>query len=144
MILVSIRFQEHRCQTGAFQEITRTFGILPKIVSLHECLWHVDHAKPNHKSKRLKRRPAGPTPWPASHTLSWFWPELDGYLHTSVHKSIICPIVGGNREERPTDHVDGHPTVHHLQTDSIKSMEAPLYLYIRILTVEFTHTILFL
>jgi hypothetical protein len=31
---VSIRFQEHRCQIGAFQEITRTFRILPKIVSL--------------------------------------------------------------------------------------------------------------
>jgi hypothetical protein len=34
MILVSIRFQEHRCQIGAFQDITRTFGIPPKRVSL--------------------------------------------------------------------------------------------------------------
>jgi hypothetical protein len=42
-ILVSIRFQEQRCQVGAFQEITRIFGILIKIVPLHECLWHVDH-----------------------------------------------------------------------------------------------------
>jgi hypothetical protein len=35
---VSIRFQEHRYQIGAFQETTRTFGIPPKIVSLQECL----------------------------------------------------------------------------------------------------------
>jgi hypothetical protein len=41
-------------------------------------------------------------------------------------------------------HVDGHPAVHHLQTNSIKSVEAPLNLYIRILTVELTHTALFL
>jgi hypothetical protein len=40
--------------------------------------------------------------------------------------------------------VDGRPAVHHLQTDSIKSVEVPLYLYIRILMVEFTHTTLFL
>jgi hypothetical protein len=40
--------------------------------------------------------------------------------------------------------VDGHLAVHHLQTDSIKSVEAPLNLYIRILMVEFTHTTLFL
>jgi hypothetical protein len=32
----------------------------------------------------------------------------------------------------------------HLQTDSIKSMEAPLYPYIRILKVEFKYTTLFL
>jgi hypothetical protein len=40
--------------------------------------------------------------------------------------------------------MDGHPTVHHLQTNSIKSVEAPLDLYIRILVVEFrtNHTIL--
>jgi hypothetical protein len=41
-------------------------------------------------------------------------------------------------------HVDGRMAVHHLQTDSIKSVEAPLYPYIRILTVEFTYTTLFL
>jgi hypothetical protein len=47
-------------------------------------------------------------------------------------------------EEYPTGHVDGRPTVHHLQTDSIKSVEAPLNLYIKILDVEFRthHTIL--
>jgi hypothetical protein len=39
--------------------------------------------------------------------------------------------------------VDGRPTVHHLQTDSVKSVEAVVYPYIRILTVEFTHTTLF-
>jgi hypothetical protein len=40
--------------------------------------------------------------------------------------------------------VDGRPTVHHLQTNSIKSVEAPLNHYIRIRTVELTHTTLFL
>jgi hypothetical protein len=40
--------------------------------------------------------------------------------------------------------VEGRLAVHHLQTNSIKSMETPLDLYIRILTVELTHTTLFL
>jgi hypothetical protein len=40
--------------------------------------------------------------------------------------------------------MDGRPAVHHLQTNSIKSVEAPLDLYIWILTAEFTHTTLFL
>jgi hypothetical protein len=47
----------------------------------------------------------------------------------------------GGVADRP---LDGHPTIHHLETNSIKLVEAPLYLYIRILTVEFTHTTLFL
>jgi hypothetical protein len=38
--------------------------------------------------------------------------------------------------------VDGCPAFHHLQTDSIKWVKSPLDLYIRILTVEFTHTTL--
>jgi hypothetical protein len=62
----------------------------------------------------------------------------------SVHKSILCPRVGGNWEEWPSGHVDGSPAIHHLQTDPINSVEAPLYLYIRILMVEFIHTTLFL
>jgi hypothetical protein len=39
--------------------------------------------------------------------------------------------------------MDGHPAVHQLQTDSIKSVEVPLDPYIRILAVEFRthHTI---
>jgi hypothetical protein len=89
---------------------------------------------PNHKSKGLKGRPAGPTPWLVGHTLSRFMPRLDGYIHTSVHKSILCPRVGGNWEEWVANHVDGRSAIHHLHTDSIKSVEAPLYLYIRILT----------
>jgi hypothetical protein len=40
--------------------------------------------------------------------------------------------------------VDGRSAIHHLQTNSIKSVEAPIYLYIRNLMVEFTHTTLFL
>jgi hypothetical protein len=52
--------------------------------------------------------------------------------------------VGGDWEEWPTGHVDGHPAIHQLQTDSIKSVEATLDLYRRILMVEFRthHTIL--
>jgi hypothetical protein len=87
---------------------------------------------------------AGPTPWLAGHTLSQFWPRLDGYAPKSVYKSITCPRSGGDQEEWPASHVDGCPAAHHLQTDSIESVEAPLDLYIRILTVEFIHTTLFL
>jgi hypothetical protein len=98
----------------------------------------------------VTRRPHGTKPQvkgaqgPAGHTLSRFGLELGGYVHTSVHKSILCPRVGGNCKERLAGHVDGRPAIHHLQTDSIKSVEAPLYPYIRILMVEFTHTTLFL
>jgi hypothetical protein len=35
------------------------------------------------------------------------------------------------------------PAIHHPQSDSIKLVEAPLNLYIRILMVKFTHTTLF-
>jgi hypothetical protein len=97
---------------------------------------------PNHKTKGLKGQSASPTPWLADNTLSWFRPRIGGYIHTSVHKSILCLRVSGNREEWPASHVDGCPAIHHLQTDSIKSVEAPLYLYIRILMTEFTHTTL--
>jgi hypothetical protein len=141
---VSIQFQEYRCQIGAFQEITRTFGIPPKIVSLQEYLSHLDHMGPNHKSKGHKGRSAGPTPWLASHPLSRFWPRLDGYAPKSIYNSIPCSEVGGDREEWSASHVDGHPVIHQLQTDSIKSVEAPIDLYIRILMIEFRthHTIL--
>jgi hypothetical protein len=92
---------------------------------------------PNHKSKALMGQPVG-------HTLSRFGTRLGGYVHMSVYKSIPCPRVSGNQEESPTGHVDGHSAIHHLQADSIKSMDAPLDLYIRILMVEFTHTTLLL
>jgi hypothetical protein len=62
----------------------------------------------------------------------------------SVYRHISCPRIGGNREEWLVDHMDGCPAVHHLQTDSIKLVEAPLDLYIEILMVEVTHTTLFL
>jgi hypothetical protein len=99
---------------------------------------------PNHKPRGLKGRPASPTPWPADQTLGRFGPRLGGYIHTSVQRRILCPRVSGNREEWSAGHVDGCPAVHHLQTDLIKSMEAPLYPYIRIPMVEFTHTTIFL
>jgi hypothetical protein len=92
---------------------------------------------PNHKAKGHKGRPVGPTPWPTGHTLSRFRPRLDDFVPKSVYKSISCSKVGGDREEWPSGHVDGCPAVHHLQTDSIKLLEAPLDLYIRILMVEF-------
>jgi hypothetical protein len=87
---------------------------------------------------------AGPTPWSAGHTLSRFRLRLDGYAPKLVYKSIPCSRVSGDQDEWPASRVDGRPTVHHLQTDSIKSMEASLDLYIRILIVEFTHTTLIL
>jgi hypothetical protein len=70
--------------------------------------------------------------------------RLDGYAPKSVYKSVPCSKVGGDREEWLAGHVDGCPVNHQLQTDSIKLVEAPLDLYIRILTVEFRthHTIL--
>jgi hypothetical protein len=99
---------------------------------------------PNHKSKGHKDRPAGPTPWLAGHTLSRFNVRLDNYIPKSIYKSIPYSKVGGDQEEWLAGHVDGHLSVHRLQTDSIKSVEAPLDLYIRILVVEFRthHTIL--
>jgi hypothetical protein len=73
----------------------------------------------------------------ADHTLSQFRLRLDGYGRKSVYKSIPCLKVGGDQEEWPGGHLDGRPAVHHLQTDSIKLVDAPLDLYINILTVEF-------
>jgi hypothetical protein len=70
--------------------------------------------------------------------------RLVGYANKAVYMSIQCPKVSEDREEWSPSHVDGHSTIHHLQTDSIKSVEAPLGLYIRILAVEFRthHTVL--
>jgi hypothetical protein len=97
-------------------------------------------------SKGHKGRLAGPTPWPVGHTLRQFRLRLDGYASKSVYKSIRCSKVSGDWEERPTGHVDGSPAIHHHQTESIKSVEAPLDLYISILGVEFrtNHTLLVL
>jgi hypothetical protein len=99
---------------------------------------------PNHKSNGHKGWPVGPTPWPASSTLSRFRPKLDGYAPTSIYTSIPCLRVGGDREEWSVGHMDSYPAIHHLQTDLIKSAEAPLDLYIWILTVELSHTTLFM
>jgi hypothetical protein len=81
---------------------------------------------------------------PAGHTLSQFRPRLDGYTPKSIYNSIPSLKVTGDQEEWPTDHVDGRLTIHHLQTDSLESVEAPFDLDIRILTVEFRthHTLL--
>jgi hypothetical protein len=76
--------------------------------------------------------------------LSQFKPRLDGYTPKSVYKSIPCPKVGGDEEEWPVGHVDGRLAVHHLQTNSIRLVEAPLDHYIRILAGDFRthHTLL--
>jgi hypothetical protein len=93
--------------------------------------------RPNHKSKGHKGRLA-------DHNLSWFRLRLDGYASKSVYKSIPCSKVSGDQEQWLPGHVDGRPATHQLQTDSIKSVQASLDLYIRILVVEFRthHTIL--
>jgi hypothetical protein len=81
---------------------------------------HLDHVGPNHKSKGLKGRPA-------SHTLGRYRSRLGGYVHKLLHKRILSLRVSGNQKEWRVGHVDGRPTVHHLQTDSIKLVDAPLY-----------------
>jgi hypothetical protein len=70
--------------------------------------------------------------------------RLGGYAPKSVYKTIPYLRIGGDWEEWSTGHVDGRPAIHHLQTDSIKLVQAPLNLHIRILMVELTHTILYL
>jgi hypothetical protein len=95
---------------------------------------------PNHKSKGHKGWLTDPTPWPTGHTLSQFRPRLHDDATMLVYKGIPFPRVSIDWEEWPAGNVDGHPAIHHLQTNSIKSVEATLDLYIRILTAEFTHT----
>jgi hypothetical protein len=61
----------------------------------------------------------------------------------------LCSHIGLEEDPMPESRwklggVDGRLAVHHLQTDLINSVEAPLYAYIRISTVEFTPTTLFL
>jgi hypothetical protein len=87
-------------------------------------------AKP--QVKGAQGRPVSPTPWSA------------GHAPKSVYKSIPYPRVSENREEWSAGHVDGRHAVHHLQTNSIKLVEAPLDVYIRILMVELTDTTLYL
>jgi hypothetical protein len=94
-------------------------------VSLQECLWHVDHMGPNHKSKGHKGQPSGPTPWPAGHTLSRIRLRLDSYAPRLIYKSTPCSKVGWDREEWSAGHVDGLPAVHQLQIDSIKLLKLP-------------------
>jgi hypothetical protein len=98
----------------------------------------------------VTHRPRGAKPQvkgaqgPASHTLSWFRLRLDGYALKSAYKSNTCLKVSGDWAEWPADLVDVRLAVHHLQTNSIKLVEAPLDLYIKILVVEFRthHTLL--
>jgi hypothetical protein len=66
------------------------------------------------------------------------------FTHWFTRVSYAQESVENGRSGRLVGHMDGRPAIHHLQTDSIKSVEAPLYPYIRILTAEFTYTTLFL
>jgi hypothetical protein len=98
-------------------------------MTLQEYLWHVDHVGPNHKSKEHKSRPVGRPHFECRDLAATFIRRL-------TRESHAWELVEIGRS--------GRPAIHHLQTDSIKSVEASLDLYIRILTVELTHTTLFL
>jgi hypothetical protein len=94
----------------------------------------------------VTHRPRGAKPQvkgaqrPTGHTLSQFRLRHDNYAPKLVYMDIQCPKVCGDQEEWPNSHVDGRLAIHHLQIDSIKLVEAPIDLYIRILTVEYrTH-----
>jgi hypothetical protein len=56
----------------------------------------------NHKSTGHKARPAGPTPWLASHTLSRFRSRLDCYGPQLVYKSIPCLRARPSITSKPT------------------------------------------
>jgi hypothetical protein len=59
----------------------------------------------------------------------------------SVHKGYPMLEVGGTWEEWPAGHVDGRSTVHLLQTDLVKSVQALLCLNKMLLTMKVdTHT----
>jgi hypothetical protein len=92
---------------------------------------------PDQKSKGLKGRPLGLTTWPTGHTLSRFRLRPGAMF---IRQFIRVSHAQESMESRRR----GHPTIHNLQTDSVKSVEAPLDLYIRILMVELTHATLFL
>jgi hypothetical protein len=81
---------------------------------------------PNHKSKELKDRQATHSVIQAE---TWW---LRSYIGSQEY-----PMLESRWKLRG---VASLQAIHHLQTDSIKLVEAPLNLYIRILTVEFTHT----
>jgi hypothetical protein len=58
-----------------------------------------------------------------------------------VHKVYPTLEVGGTREEWTAGHVDSCPAIHLLKTDLVKSAQAPLYLYKRLLAMKVdTHT----
>jgi hypothetical protein len=58
-----------------------------------------------------------------------------------VHKVYPTLEVGGTREEWTAGHVDFCPAIHLLKTDLVKSAQAPLYLYKRLLAMKVdTHT----
>jgi hypothetical protein len=59
------------------------------------------------------------------------------------HKGYPTLEVSGTQEEWSAGHVDGRPTIHLLQTDLVKLVQAPLYLYKRLLMMKVdTHHIL--
>jgi hypothetical protein len=99
----------------------------------------------------VTRRPRGAKPQVKGAQGLAGWPDIESVQaetwrlcsHIGSEEDPM-PRVSGNWEEWAADQADGHPAVHHLQTDLIKLVEAPLYPYVRIPMVEFTHTTLFL
>jgi hypothetical protein len=86
-------------------------------------------------------RPSGPRGQLAGQSLIQFSPRLDGHVAMLVHKGHPTLEVGGIQEEWPPDHVDGHQTIHLLQTDLVKSVQDPLRLYKRLFMMKIdTHT----
>jgi hypothetical protein len=78
-----------------------------------------------HRPHGAKPQVRGGKGRPAGNTLSQFRPRLGGYVPKVVYERIQYLKVRGDWEEWPACHVDGHPVVHHLKTDTIKSVEAP-------------------
>jgi hypothetical protein len=124
MILVSIRFQEHRYQIGAFQEITRTFGILPKIVSLQKYLLHVDHVGPNHKSKGPKGWPAGRPHIESVQAETWW---LRSYIGSQEHPMPESRWKLGGVGGMPHGWPPGHPSPPNQLNQVGGSFPRPLY-----------------
>jgi hypothetical protein len=83
----------------------------------------MDHVGPNHKSN-------GHKVWPATLWVGSGRDLMGMLLRQFTRVSLARELVEIRRS--------GQPVI--LQIDSIKSVEAPLDLYIRILTVELTHT----
>jgi hypothetical protein len=82
----------------------------------------MDQVGPDPRSSGPSGQQASPNPWPTGQALRWFGSGVDGHVTMLVQKEYprleVCGI-----------HMDGRPAVHLLQTNFVKSMEAPLCPY---------------